>query len=228
MGNKQEIMIPERMFVGLLLAFAGGFLDAYTYVLRGGVFCNAQTGNIVLLGVEISAGNWAQASAYLMPILAFVFGVFVTGWLSNIFHTVHHIHWRQIVLAVELVILFYIGFLPLTAPSIWVNILISFVSAVQVTSFRKLEGVAYSTTMCTGNLRTAADYFYRYITTKEKRDRTIMLQFLSIILAFIVGAAASSLCSRFWLEHSVWLCCLVLLVVLIYLYCSEDNSKPTA
>ena len=36
---------------GLLLAGAGGFLGAYTFVGRGGVFANAQTGNIVLLAV---------------------------------------------------------------------------------------------------------------------------------------------------------------------------------
>jgi uncharacterized protein DUF1275 len=43
---------PDTLPTGLLLAGAGGFLDAYTFVGRGGVFANAQTGNIVLLGVE--------------------------------------------------------------------------------------------------------------------------------------------------------------------------------
>jgi hypothetical protein len=43
---------PDTLPTGLLLACAGGFLDAYTFVGRGGVFANAQTGNIVLLGVE--------------------------------------------------------------------------------------------------------------------------------------------------------------------------------
>ena len=35
----------------MLLAGVGGFLDAYTFVGYHGVFANAQTGNIVLLGV---------------------------------------------------------------------------------------------------------------------------------------------------------------------------------
>src|SRR5580658_6145873 len=43
---------PEDLPTGLLLAGVGGFLDAYTFVGRGGVFANAQTGNIVLLGVR--------------------------------------------------------------------------------------------------------------------------------------------------------------------------------
>jgi uncharacterized membrane protein YoaK (UPF0700 family) len=34
----------ERLNQALLLAAAGGFLDAYTFVGYGGVFANAQTG----------------------------------------------------------------------------------------------------------------------------------------------------------------------------------------
>ena len=43
-----RIQMSETVLIGSLLALAGGFLDAYTYICRGGVFANAQTGNIVL------------------------------------------------------------------------------------------------------------------------------------------------------------------------------------
>ena len=49
--NKQ---VSETHLLGLLLAVVGGFLDAYTYLCRGRVFANAQTGNIVLLGVNLT------------------------------------------------------------------------------------------------------------------------------------------------------------------------------
>ena len=32
------------------LILSGGLLDSYTYCCRGGVFANAQTGNLVLMG----------------------------------------------------------------------------------------------------------------------------------------------------------------------------------
>ena len=38
----------ERQWVFALLIFVGGFYGSYTYLLRGGVFCNAQTANFVL------------------------------------------------------------------------------------------------------------------------------------------------------------------------------------
>jgi hypothetical protein len=54
---------PDTLPTGLLLAGAGGFLDAYTFVGRGGVFANAQTGNIVLLGVEAGERHLARGVA---------------------------------------------------------------------------------------------------------------------------------------------------------------------
>ncbi|MEF9840560.1 MAG: DUF1275 family protein, partial [Lachnospiraceae bacterium] len=39
--------ISETFLIGAILAMVGGFLDAYTYLCRGGVFANAQTGNLV-------------------------------------------------------------------------------------------------------------------------------------------------------------------------------------
>jgi hypothetical protein len=52
---------PESLPTGSVLAGVGGFLDAYTFVGYGGVFANAQTGNIVLLGVDCQAGHWRAA-----------------------------------------------------------------------------------------------------------------------------------------------------------------------
>ena len=39
--------ISESIELGAILALAGGFMDAYSYIGRGGVFANAQTGNIL-------------------------------------------------------------------------------------------------------------------------------------------------------------------------------------
>ena len=53
--------MSESLLVGTLLALAGGFMDAYTYLIRDQVFANAQTGNIVLFGVHLMNGEWRQA-----------------------------------------------------------------------------------------------------------------------------------------------------------------------
>ena len=41
--------MSDTLFTAIFIVLSGGFQDAYTYGCRGGVFANAQTGNIVLL-----------------------------------------------------------------------------------------------------------------------------------------------------------------------------------
>ena len=51
----------ESIKLGIVLAVAGGFMDAYSYICRGQVFANAQTGNMLLLGINIAERNWKNA-----------------------------------------------------------------------------------------------------------------------------------------------------------------------
>ena len=48
----------EKYYIFELLIFAGGMMGAYTYNLRGGVFCNAQTANVVLMALAFGHGQW--------------------------------------------------------------------------------------------------------------------------------------------------------------------------
>jgi uncharacterized membrane protein YoaK (UPF0700 family) len=64
----------ETLQVSLLLAFAGGDLDAYTWIIHG-VMANAQTVNLVLLWVYGTAGKWEQALHFVPPMLAFATGI---------------------------------------------------------------------------------------------------------------------------------------------------------
>ena len=54
---KETKQMSETIRLGMLLAISGGFMDAYSYIERGQVFANAQTGNMLLLGVNLSQGN---------------------------------------------------------------------------------------------------------------------------------------------------------------------------
>ena len=43
----------EHVSVFYLLMLNSGIMGAYTYVVRGGVFCNAQTANFLMLGISL-------------------------------------------------------------------------------------------------------------------------------------------------------------------------------
>ena len=81
--------MSESFLLGGILAVVGGFLDAYTYLLRGGVFANAQTGNIVLLGLYAARFHFAKAFYYLIPISAFIMGVIIVEAVKWKFREYH-------------------------------------------------------------------------------------------------------------------------------------------
>ena len=74
----KEKQMSENFILGIMLALCGGFLDAYTYITRGGVFANAQTGNIVLMGINIAKGDFERVIHYVVPILAFALGILIS------------------------------------------------------------------------------------------------------------------------------------------------------
>ena len=80
---RHDYQRSESFRATAMLAVAGGFLDAYTYLCRGQVFANAQTGNMVLLAIRLAEGSWAQAFHYLMPILAFALGILWRRWCAG-------------------------------------------------------------------------------------------------------------------------------------------------
>ena len=68
--------MSEAFRTVMFLSASGGLQDAYTYIGRGKVFANAQTGNIVLMSQSLFEGNFARFAHYFIPVLAFALGVF--------------------------------------------------------------------------------------------------------------------------------------------------------
>ncbi len=193
----------ESFLLAAFLAIAGGFLDAYTYQVRGKVFANAQTGNIVLLGMNLAERKWGSALYYTVPILAFFLGIILAEWIRKHCQEKTRLHWRQLVIALEILLLSISAFLPCGRWDVVVNVCVSFVCALQVESFRKIRGNAYASTMCTGNLRSGTDYLYQAI---EKKSRPLLkksLQYYGIILFFIFGAAMGTLLTGLFSGRSI-------------------------
>ena len=89
----------ETIELGIFLALAGGFMDAYSYICRGGVFANAQTGNILLFGVHITQGNFDASIKHLTPVLFFSAGIIIAEIIKSKLKRKVKYHWRQIILS---------------------------------------------------------------------------------------------------------------------------------
>ncbi|HEY3360732.1 MAG TPA: YoaK family protein [Methanosarcina sp.] len=214
----------ESVELGILLAIVGGFLDAYTFVGRGGVFANAQTGNVVLMGIEAATGKWGQALLHAVPILAFMIGVIVAEMIKKPSMRLFISDSERAVLILETVVLFIVGFIPYTSPNIIVTVAVSFVSSVQVSSFRKLVGCAYNTTMITGNLRSATQYAYIAFTKKDNESAMQAIRYFTINFSFLAGAILGGLLTSFIGVKAVWIAVIVLICSII-LFNSESKNK---
>ena len=206
----QEQM-SESLLVSAVLAFSGGLQDAYTYIVRDGVFANAQTGNIVLMSTNFLSGNWAVALRYLLPVLAFILGVIIAADELYYFKNAQLFHWRQIVVMVQIVIFIVVGFLPASV-NLLANMLVSLACAMQVQAFRTVGGHTYASTMCIGNLRSGTEALTLWIHTKQRKYGSLVLHYFGVIAAFALGAGIGGVLSKQWGQRTIWLSCIILLI----------------
>ena len=219
---------PESApIVACLLSLSGGFLDAFTYIGHGGVFANAMTGNVILLGVSATAGDWWQALNHVPPLFAFLVGVFAAQAirLPRI-----DARWPALLsLALEIVVLAVIAFLPRGFPDVWIVLSISFAAAVQNSSFTKVRGWAYNSVVTTGNLRKLAETVFAG--TVPRRNPEALAQagvFGAICLSFLVGALMGGLTTG--RLHNAALAIPVIVLVYVLLRCRRfiPIARPAA
>ena len=229
-GESQLIRKPkqmsESMILGVVLTLAGGFQDAYSYNCRGQVFANAQTGNIVLLGQNIASVNFQNALHYLFPLLAFLAGVYLSEWVRELCKSFQKLHWRQIVLAFEIVMLAIAGLLPQSL-NVVSNVLMSFACAMQVDSFRKFRGIPCATTMCIGNMRSGTELLCSYHITKDPELKRKSLHYYFIILVFAIGAAIGAVASQKFGNPAIWIAAGLMLLGFILMFVKEEIQGET-
>lgn len=214
----------ESFRLSALLSFSGGLQDAYTYNVRAKVFANAQTGNLVLMSQNFLEGNLMQGLHYVCPLFSFALGVFVAERIESRFKSTRNLHWRQIILLVEIFTLILVGFLPSTM-NLPANMLVSFSCALQLQTFRKVRGYGYASTMCIGNLRSGTESLSCYLRSKDKNSLKKALHFYGIIFVFSLGAGVGGVLSGFLGIHTIWLSGAILFCVMLMM--QKENTTIT-
>ena len=217
MKTNKQIQMSESFLNSAVLAVSGGFQDAYTYFTRDKVFSNAQTGNVVLMSQEFMAGNFIGGIKYLLPFLAFGLGVLVTEQINARYKMAKRIHWRQLIILIEIAILAIVGFIPHSL-NMAATVLVSFSCAMQVQAFRKVNGFAYASTMCIGNLRSGTDALSAFLTEKRKEPLIKAFHYYGIIFFFAVGAGIGGNLSVAWGIHTIWVSCILLLISMVFMW----------
>ncbi len=221
---KPHGQMSEAFITALFLSVSGGLQDVYTYLFRGKVFANAQTGNIVLMSVHAFAGEWGEALRYLVPLCAFALGIFTAEFIRLKLREMQWLHWRQLVVLFEILLLFVVGFLPQEL-NLLANSIVSFSCAMQVQAFRKVNGYAFASTMCIGNLRSGMDSLCAWLVGGNAKAFGKAVHYFAIIFLFALGAGIGSVALLPMAGRAIWLSCLLLGVSFCLMFLKEDIEE---
>jgi uncharacterized membrane protein YoaK (UPF0700 family) len=212
----------RTLWFALLLTVTNGFMDAHTYYVRGGVFANVQTGNVIFFAIDASERKVAAAMAHVWPILAFTVGIALAAHIKS--GRAERLVPRPLrwTMTVQVAALAVIGFVPVTVAHSYVTVPIAFLAALQMGLFRNIGDLAYLPVATTGNLMRFVESGYDGFVEKKPEGRHASGVYGALILAFAGGALIGAFASRAWGAHAIWLAAGILAITLV-LFIVDDR-----
>lgn len=211
----------RTLWFALLLTVSNGFMDAHTFVVRGGVFANVQTGNVIFAAIDAAEGKLHAALAHVWPIGAFVVGMLLASHIKSgrAEHLVRHpLRWMMTIQVIALVV---IGFVPLTVAHNYVTVPIAFMAAMQIGLFRNIGDLAYLPVATTGNLMRFVESGYDGIVEKKPGALRSSGIYGTVVIAFASGAVGGAFASDAWGAHAVWVAAGILAATLVLFVVDE-------
>lgn len=197
-----------------MLMMVAGFYGVYTFSLKGGIFCNAQTGNFVLFAMALGNFQWKQALYYFLPMSAYMLGAMVSEILPKPIKKTHIIRWDTLLILIEMVAVVILGFLPESTPFQVSQITINFICSMQYNTFRQAEGVPMATTFCTNHLRQIGLVLADGLRNKADEKRMYRMKaHLKMLGFFVVGGFISQILCNLLQGKAIWFTLLPLAVV---------------
>lgn len=208
-----EYLECEKDWVYDLLIFAAGWFGAYTFLLRGGVFCNAQTANVVVFALSLGTGDFSKAAYMLLPISAYFLGAFVSELLGKSVKKLHFLRWDTILIGLEIIVVVALGFLPESAPDQICQVALNFICSMQFNTFRQVRGVSAATTFVTNHIRETGYFLARYVRHHEKQYLSRAFLHGRLLLFFAAGGLVSAMACNWFSYKSIWGSAAVLAVI---------------
>ena len=186
--------------LALFLTFCAGYVDAYTFIVRGNTLVAGQTGNVVFLSVGLIQHNVSDASAKVMTLLAFMMGVL----LLTVYKEKLRIVKKPILSVIPLAVLsLVIGFVPQTVDNIYLVPPLAFCMGLVTTAFGEVSGIAYNNAFMTGNIKRTMLAFGDYFRTKHTPFLREALIFVSLLSSFVFGVVFSAYLTIYYQEKTI-------------------------
>jgi uncharacterized membrane protein YoaK (UPF0700 family) len=189
---------PET--VAVLLATVSGFVDAFVYLRIFPVFTANQSGNLVLAGIAIGQGHWAEASASAVSLALYMAGAGIgvaafdralTGGRPRLMGALGA---EIAVLAALVVTALVLGRGNTASSDVDVPVLLivgvtALAMGLQGMALRKVRSVGVLTTGGTGNVTTIGERLGRLGTRQGESSDELALDVVGWVVALYVGGA---------------------------------------
>ncbi len=104
------------------------------------------------------------------------------------------------------------------------NAVVSFSCAMQVQTFRKVNGYAFASTMCIGNIRSGMESLCVFGRTRDKHILFKSLCYFAIIVMFAFGAGLGSGLISTFKFYTIWFSSILLFVSFLFMFIKEETS----
>jgi uncharacterized membrane protein YoaK (UPF0700 family) len=227
---EEEYLECEKWWIFALMMLVGGYFGAFTYSIRGGAFCNAQTANFVLFAMALGDGNWKHASYYLIPMSAYFLGAFISESVAYRIKKFRLIRWDTLFVGIEMLIVIFLGALPEAAPYQITQVLINLICSMQYNTFRQAQGVPMATTFCTNHLRQVGIALCKTLRHRgEGRGyHRRVLEHFGMLCVFVSGGVCATLLCKMFLGKALWITLIplgIVLAALLYADIKKEKGK---
>lgn len=207
----------QSLRIAFTLSLLGGYLDAFCYLNFDGHFASLQSGNIILLTLNLFNHHLATATSYLVPLFAFIFGAGCNYICRHIFPTQSSYVWQEVSLIVELIGFFICGlFATKLNPEVLIAIM-AFFAAIQADTLNSVHGMTYASIMSTNNLKTLGSSIGEFLLTRKPSALRNATNFAMIILAFFFGVVLANIGIHHFGIHALFGLCIFLVIALVIL-----------
>ncbi|MCK0207602.1 DUF1275 domain-containing protein [Starkeya koreensis] len=237
--HPEKIRYPlvERPFVGFLLAFMAGSMNAWT-LPNAQTFATVQSGNVVQSGYWLAQGEWDKFTFPFLSVMAFGLGSAFCGILMIRRLRKGQIYTPVILFlqAAMLIVLWYLAHMAVADPGAAVNAhyiayAISFVAGMQGNAFHKNHGMLYGAVAVTFVVQMAFNFLVQGLFRREGINGEPNLMWAGIffltLLGFAAGGGIGFLVGDYVLQSGAILLPAAIALIL-GLVALKDSRKPGA
>lgn len=217
--------------VAFLLAISAGMLNGYSFSTSHS-FATFQSGNVIMLGYNISIGKMEAVLPYIYMIVFFGAGSMLLALIRSISNAEDKI-WSFRIIAIEVVLItalvIYLGFIQTTYSHFHVAWALAFLAGMQGNAFHKISGMLYGNIAVTLNVQLAFSAIVEALVEKGK-DRRDAWYKAACYFSTLLGFSGGAYCMVVAVKHYEIYALLLTLVPLLLIFTAgyrdhEENSS---